>query len=147
MTAFVEMDATLLNQDPDPAKSAQNKSSGMAGNGAAGHTVNILEGNLQRIFESLREGAQTRAENVGHVKSLQALSSETFCQSLVNRDRCPPGHRNIPATVAVIQEANAPPIMARRAKREISGLRSGASGAMPPIWIPIEAKLAKPHKA
>jgi len=56
-------------------------------------------------------------------------------------------HRNIPAIVAVIHDANAPPSMARGASRARSGLRSGASGEIPPIWMPIEAKFAKPHRA
>ena len=52
-----------------------------------------------------------------------------------------------PATHAVMKQATVPATSARRATRAMSGFLDGASGPMPPIWIPIEAKLAKPHNA
>jgi hypothetical protein len=50
MATLIKMDATLLNQDPNAPHGAQNKSPSMAGNGAGGHAVHILERNLYRIF-------------------------------------------------------------------------------------------------
>jgi hypothetical protein len=49
--------------------------------------------------------------------------------------------------VAVMSEARAPANMARSPSLARSGLRFGASAEMPPIWIPIDEKLAKPHRA
>ena len=37
--------------------------------------------------------------------------------------------------------------MARNPSRARSCLRSGASAPMPPIWMPTELRLAKPHSA
>ena len=54
---------------------------------------------------------------------------------------------NIPAIVAVSQEASAPPIMALIPNFAKSDLRSGAIAPIPPIWMAIELKLANPHKA
>src|SRR5690606_26621864 len=58
-----------------------------------------------------------------------------------------PGLVSTPAMVAVISVAMVPPRTARRPKRARSLRRSGASPPMPPIWIAIELKLAKPHSA
>ncbi len=53
----------------------------------------------------------------------------------------------IPATQAVSHEAKALPILAFKPIRAKSERRSGAMALMPPIWMPIEEKLANPHKA
>ena len=55
--------------------------------------------------------------------------------------------RMMPAIVPVMNAAREPPIMARRPIRARSARREGAMPPMPPIWIPIEAKFAKPHSA
>src|SRR5690606_8757860 len=52
-----------------------------------------------------------------------------------------------PAMVAVMNVASEPPSTARRPNRARSARRSGAMPPMPPIWIAIEEKLAKPHSA
>jgi len=56
-------------------------------------------------------------------------------------------HRSIPAIVAVSQEASAPPSIALSPIRASSDLRPGATAEIPPSWIPIDEKLAKPHRA
>ena len=48
---------------------------------------------------------------------------------------------------AVMKQAIVPAISARTATVAMSFLREGASGPKPPIWIPIELMLAKPHNA
>jgi hypothetical protein len=52
----------------------------------------------------------------------------------------------MPTITAVNKEANVPPIKANMPNRDKSPLLLGASDPIPPICIPIEAKLAKPHK-
>lgn len=52
-----------------------------------------------------------------------------------------------PATQAVMKQASVPAIKARSATRDSNSLLLGASTEMPPICTPIDAKLAKPHKA
>ena len=54
---------------------------------------------------------------------------------------------NKPANVAVIKVAIAPPITALIPRLAIVDFLLGARGPNPPIWIAIELKLAKPHKA
>ena len=49
--------------------------------------------------------------------------------------------------VAVTKLASVPASMARRPRRARSCRRVGASAPMPPIWIPIELKFAKPQSA
>lgn len=52
-----------------------------------------------------------------------------------------------PAMQAVSQEAMAPPIIALRPRAARSCRREGAMAEIPPIWIPIDEKLAKPVSA
>ena len=49
--------------------------------------------------------------------------------------------------VAVMKLARVPASIARMPRRARSWRRVGASAPMPPIWMPIELKLAKPHNA
>ena len=49
--------------------------------------------------------------------------------------------------VAVMKVAMEPPSTARKPNRAKSARRYGARPPMPPIWIAIELKLAKPHNA
>ena len=49
--------------------------------------------------------------------------------------------------VAVTKFASVPASMARMPSRARSDRRSGASAPMPPIWMPIELKLANPQRA
>ena len=49
--------------------------------------------------------------------------------------------------VAVMKLASVPANIARIPRRARSWRRLGASAPMPPIWMPIELKLAKPHSA
>ena len=53
----------------------------------------------------------------------------------------------MPAIVAVVHDAMAPPIIALKPTLARSLLRPGAIAEIPPIWMPIEEKLAKPHSA
>ena len=67
-------------------------------------------------------------------------------RTITNRsgDRCQ--SRN-PAIVAVMKLARVPANIARSPSRARSCRRFGASAPMPPIWMPIELKLAKPQSA
>src|SRR5256884_239736 len=65
----------------------------------------------------------------------------------------PPGPRprgvntGFPAGVADRRLASVPAIMARKPRRARSCLRSGTSAPIPPICMPTELMLAKPHSA
>src|SRR5262249_59310962 len=56
-------------------------------------------------------------------------------------------YRRKPAMVAVMKLASVPANIARSPRRARSWRRFGASAPIPPIWIPIELKLAKPQSA
>ena len=58
----------------------------------------------------------------------------------------PGAHSRKPAIVAVMKLASVPANIARRPSRARSWRRPGASAPMPPIWMPMELKFAKPHK-
>ena len=57
------------------------------------------------------------------------------------------GHSSIPASDALMNAARLPATIARRPKRAISPRRSGARPPMPPIWMPMDEKFAKPRRA
>ena len=56
-------------------------------------------------------------------------------------------YRSSPATVAVSHDARAPPNIALRPSFANADRRLGATAAMPPSWMPIDEKFAKPHRA
>lgn len=53
----------------------------------------------------------------------------------------------LPATQAVIRQANVPANNARNANAARSDFLLGANGPNPPSCIPIDEKFEKPHKA
>ena len=57
------------------------------------------------------------------------------------------GQSNRPAMQALTKFAREPAMRARTPSLARSGCREGASGPIPPIWMPIEPMLAKPHRA
>jgi hypothetical protein len=91
------------------------------------------------VFERIDNAPETGTEHQGNLRSAAAAGLEFLREiqdSLVRgtRSSCTPGpQRNMPAIVAVNQEAKAPPNIARKARRVRSVLRSGANGAIPPI--------------
>src|SRR5207249_7871427 len=81
------------------------------------------------------------AEPPGH--RARCLLDHTLPPSLVPLLR----HNRIPASVADRKFASVPAIMARNPSRARSCFRSGTSAPIPPIWMPTELMLAKPHSA
>ena len=53
----------------------------------------------------------------------------------------------IPAMQAVMKAAKVPPNIARSPRRAKSARLSGAMPPIPPNWIPMELKFAKPESA
>src|SRR5258708_29483484 len=101
-----------------------------------------------RAAQRSREVAQSRAEDDGDLRDVpsrvHARSNRVgrFLDAVVILH-----HRRKPAIVAVMKFASVPANMARRPSRARSCRRFGASAPMPPIWLPIELKFAKPHSA
>src|SRR5262249_28599408 len=114
------------------------------------HRVDLRVRDRARALDALGERAETRAEHERELDALDAVLAQARREPLDLAARCrrsAHASRNRPAIVAVIQHANAPPTIARKASLARSVLRSGTSAEMPPIWMPIDAKLAKPHNA
>ena len=144
------MHAPLLAEHGHAADEACHEAAGVPRDGAGRHRGQIGEGHRAGVLERVRERPEPRAEDEGHLRPRRAGPVEgrpELVREGVRRPREGRGHRNIPAIVAVIQEAKAPPIMARSAMRERSFLRPSAIAPMPPIWMPIDAKFAKPQRA
>jgi len=57
------------------------------------------------------------------------------------------GYASIPAIEAEVKAARFPATIARSPKEAMSRFRSGANPPIPPIWIAIEEKFAKPRSA
>src|SRR5690606_41889468 len=92
------------------------------------------------VLELVGEGSETGAEDEHHARPAR--------HPLVQEgERFGHVHISIPATVAVMNAASVPPTMALSPRRERSLRREGAIPPIPPIWIAIELKLAKPHSA
>ena len=115
-----------------------------------------------KCLRRLRPNAARREQQAG-------VSPEPWVQALRRRSdawrRCPGGcftggrlrsdepssarsdQMSRPAMAAQTKVAMLPPTMALRPRRARSPRRSGARPAMPPIWMAMELKLAKPHRA
>ena len=57
------------------------------------------------------------------------------------------GYASIPAIEAEVKAARFPATIARSPSEAMSRFRSGANPPIPPIWIAIEEKFAKPRSA
>ena len=75
------------------------------------------------------------------------IPNPRFRSLWLGASRCAPAYSRNPAIVAVSHDAMAPPNIAFKPTLARSPRRSGARALMPPIWMPMEEKLAKPHSA
>ena len=93
------------------------------------------------IGESFREDTKAAAKNNGDLRgAMQPLLQ--IGDSFIERS-----HNNIPAIQADMKLARVPAATAFMPKRARSDLRLGARAPMPPIWMAMELKLAKPQRA
>ena len=112
-------------------------------------TRDFLEGHGRGVAHLRRKVAESRAEyHLDGGSEGEPATQEVSGGFHIDRsDRGLPAHRIIPATVAVMNAAIDPAIMARRPNRDRSCLREGAMPPMPPSWIAIEEKFANPESA
>ena len=126
------MNAPCLAKDLTPRDSTTNKSSAMSCDSRTRHAGKIFVGTVSSPFKFIDKGTETRAkyqQDLSTTKTRCCHFSRQHSRQIFRLRT----QRNIPATVAVIQEAKAPPNIARKASDAINGLRSGANGEMPPI--------------
>ena len=114
----------------------------------------VAEGKLveaQRIEQRTRFDLEMLSE-IGHCKGIENytrhLSGSPPCRRPRRRPRPEQSRQiRIPATLAVMQAASAPPHIARKPRRATSARRPGAMAPMPPTWMAMELKLANPQSA
>ena len=112
-------------------------------NGVSTIVLSDLSG--RRLIER-RWGSTDQVLDLGEQPSgvyVLSLFAEGVVWNARKRTGC---HTNIPTIVALNSEASVPPNKARK-PNSLSHFRLlGASDPMPPIWMPMLAKLAKPHR-
>ena len=120
----------------------------VADRGRDGEVGDLAEGDVGGALQGLGEGPQPRAQHHADPRLQGALRADQPRGLLDLRQRAGgPAHSSAPAMQAVMKLAKVPARRALRPSRARSLRRSGASAPMPPIWMPIELKLAKPHRA
>src|SRR5229473_6498534 len=140
------MKTSRLHERRDAFQASRHQLTLVTGHTRLRKTWNGRVGNVNRIGDLAGEKAESGSEHDRHsgfelAKSLRHRSG--------GRGDCARrfGHSRMPASVADKKLASVPAIMARNPSRARSCLRSGASAPMPPIWMPTELILAKPHSA
>jgi len=147
---LVHMVATRLHEYGAPLETARHETAGMPLHRRIRQPGDVPERDLDGVFDRVGHPTQPRPqheEDLGRFgDQLPELRAGCVNLRIVHRTL---GRRHtiIPATVAVRKAASEPPIMARSPSFDRSERRSGAMPPIPPIWIAIELKLAKPDSA
>src|SRR5580704_4123770 len=94
---------------------------------------------LERVREFLGESAQSAAQHHRHTRFAAGLRANIIDRGL--------HYSSMPAMQADIKFAMVPAATAFNPSRARSDFRVGASAPIPPIWMAIELKFAKPHNA
>lgn len=115
----------------------------MALHRCSGEARKLVERHLDGVFQALRQTAETRSED----KVQAGAEAGPPMQNTRTLPDPRPTQISTPAIAAVMKAAIEPPIMALSASRDRSCRRRGAIPPMPPIWIAIDEKLAKPDSA
>ena len=150
--SYVQDHAWVVDQFPAPGETrrALGFSSGPGGKGFNQAVACRRQGVATAFLGALGDVPGARAEHDGDLRRAAAQ---------LPRDRTRGGgdsrgggvaasrHTSIPAIAAEVNAARLPAIMARSPSRAMSPRRSGARPPIPPIWIAIEEKLAKPSSA
>src|SRR5262249_55670760 len=97
--------------------------------------------NRRRTLERIGENAQPTAEHNRHRWNARQMSFQPGCRFIER------SHNSIPAMHADMKFPRVPAAPAFKPSRARSDLRFGASAPMPPIWIAIELRFAKPQRA
>src|SRR5580700_3181988 len=153
--AFVEMDAALHASDFDAVDLADDELAGVADSGGAGEVRDFCVGDPRGAGELVSEGAEAGAEDERDFRTQlglflnEARGSFGAGELCVWRRRtfCGCAHVRIPTMQADIRLAMVPASMARMPNLASWPRCSGARAPMPPIWMPMELKFAKPHNA
>src|ERR1051325_1297594 len=150
------MKASRLHDHGHALEPAGDQQAFVPGHAGLGKSRDRVVLNANRIDDFVGKESETRAEHDGDARPefSQAPRHRLYrcCdRSLRSRSSLRSAacfrQSRIPASVAERKLASVPAIMARKPSRARSCLRSGARAPMPPIWMPIELRLAKPQSA
>ncbi len=137
--AFVKMSAAGHHRHIQLAQFAKHQLSGMPHGGGYRPAGNLGIRNRNRVREFVGESAQSAAEHHGDMRFAPGDVPDV-CYCFVH-------YNNMPAMQADMKFAMVPAATAFKPMRARSDLRLGASAPMPPIWMAMELRLAKPHSA
>ena len=112
----------------------------MPDGGGYGPAGNLGVGDCDRVGQFVGERAQSAAQHHGDARLAPGHATNIG-------DRARRIYKSMPAMQADMKFAMVPAATAFSPRRARSDLRLGASAPMPPIWIAMELKLAKPHSA
>src|ERR1700722_1448773 len=151
------MYAALHRRDRDTFYFPNHQASGVANCRRAWKIGDFFVRDPNCVCQLIRERAKSRAQHERDLRTQLCFRQDEFrgaFGSRIFRAMSPGGlrssrtHRSITPTIdADIRFAIVPAIMARIPRRASSPFLLGESAPMPPICIPIELKLAKPHSA
>ena len=146
--ALVEVQPPALHDDRHPLAAPEEEMARMPRDPRGWKPGNLPELHFLLDVDQPFEPAQPRTEQQMHLRSRADSRPHRHRHrfEVVSRPHTRL-HRIIPATVAVMKAASVPPTIARNPMRERSCRREGASPPMPPSWMAMEEKLAKPHRA
>ncbi len=145
--ALVEVDAPLHHRDRDAAGAADDERAPVAGDGGGGEVRDLREGDGHRLLEGVGEGPEAGAEDDPDRGRERRARADGGGRLVEPREEGRSAHSSIPARVALMKAARFPASIARRPRRAMSLRRSGARPPMPPIWMPMLEKFAKPRSA
>src|SRR3989440_1833542 len=149
--ALIEMKAAALDQYRHALERAGDELSLVARSGGLGKARNCGLRNADCGLNRIGHRSQTRPQDDRDARLERAEPARDGVSG--RTDGTAPGsllpvvHNSIPASVPDRKLASVPAIMARKPRRARSCLRSGTSAPIPPICMPTELMLAKPHSA
>src|SRR5881396_3527648 len=145
------MKAAALHDDGDALERAAHELTPVPGRPGLREARNLAVWDAHGALDRIRDPSQPRAEHDRDARLELPESPRHDVGRLLDRTAprspLPAAHSSIPASVADRKFASVPAIMARNPSRARSCLRSGTSAPIPPIWMPTELMLAKPHSA
>lgn len=138
------MDPSRLHDDRDVTKATHHVVAAVTGD-AGGGQPDLSEVQTASIFKAVFQSGQPGPQDDPHARGRRREIGQRGRDAI----REMPGrrHKSMPATVAVMNAAIVPPIIARSPRRERSWRRDGAIPPIPAIWTAIEPKFAKPDSA
>jgi hypothetical protein len=137
------------HHDPPPGEPPEGPDPAMADDGGGRQVGNLLHRDLDRILQGQAPGREPGSEDEPDLRPLPGEAGLQRLPRLVDAATQARGidQESTPTTQAVDMAASVPPIIARKPYFARVGRSPPSSALIPPIWMAIEEKLAKPQSA